>query len=291
MCGSLRLGAEAAVAILEGATATTDSFEVRLGEGPAVRVPSAVTPDLHDVGNWSDGLYMTRICRDSDLLDSLRRVPIEVLRGSSARGLEHGYRFAEALQLYWRKDQRSAEVALSALRATEAQNLPTPTVRSTHMLSRPAMEVLSRLNEKRAEAFNQSLVHAVELHREFWSRDEALGRNPDGYLSSGLRAWRLWPTMPKSRSRWNRTTCRRASPRRLSLGMSVGEHGAGDPLTADQALIAARATAAAEGWPGRNRCRSSVGGPGSSSERHAGRSGPLCASATSRAAAARRRSA
>jgi hypothetical protein len=51
-------------------------------------VPSAVTPDLHDVGNWMDGFFMAAICRTTELLDQLDRVPMKLLRGSATRGLE-----------------------------------------------------------------------------------------------------------------------------------------------------------------------------------------------------------
>jgi hypothetical protein len=182
----LRVGSQAAEAIFAGAMATGDHIEVRIGEGSPTRVPSAVTPDLHDVGNWTDGFLMATICREKEVVDSLCRVPIELLRRSTTRGLEHTYLFVQALQSYCRRGQDSAEWAQAALRATEDRSIPSPTLNTTRELSRPAIEVLLRLIGGRGELLNESLTRALELHREFWGRSEDKARDPSGYFSLRL---------------------------------------------------------------------------------------------------------
>jgi hypothetical protein len=186
ICRSLRLGAEAVVAIFEGAMATGDQIEVQLGEGAPARIPSAVSPGSHHGGNWKDGFFMAAICREKSLVDSLSRVPSQVFRGSSTRGLEHAYRFAEALQSYWKREGGSAEQALSALRAAEDENLPAPTVIATRELAVPEIRAFLRLIEKEAGPFNETLAQALVLHRQYWSRSEDLARDPRGYFSLSL---------------------------------------------------------------------------------------------------------
>jgi hypothetical protein len=186
VCRWLRIGGQAVAAIFEGAMATTDEIEVQLGDGPRARVPSHVTPDLHDVGNWTDGFFMAAICREADLLESLCRAPIELFRVSTTRGLEDSYLFAEALASHWSDGVGSAERALAALRATEETDRPAQTANATRELAVPEIQVFLRLIEKEAVPFNESLSRALELHRQFWSRDRETARDPLGYFSLSL---------------------------------------------------------------------------------------------------------
>jgi hypothetical protein len=186
VCRLLRLGAESVVAIFQGALADTDEIEVRLGEGPPARVRAAVTPDLHDVGNWTDGFFMAAISRDRELIEALCGVPMKLLRASTTRGLEDAYLFAEALQLHSKGQGDPRKPASAALLATEAADLPRPAVKATRELANPSIQVFLRLLEKEGGRFNETLAQALELHRRFWSRNEDVARDPAGYFSLPL---------------------------------------------------------------------------------------------------------
>jgi hypothetical protein len=185
-CGALRLGAEAVVAIFQGAMAPDEEIEVRLGDEPPARLPSNVSPDLHDGSNWMDGFFMAAVCRDDELLNSLCAVPSRIFRESTTRGPEYAYQFAEALQSYWKKEDSVAVRARSAADAAKDENLGFPATDATRDLARPAIEVFGRLIDGGAEAFNESLSRALELHRRFWSRSEDMARDPKGYFSLSL---------------------------------------------------------------------------------------------------------
>lgn len=189
-CRPLRIGAQAMVAVFDGALAVGEEVEVRIGDGPLALAPSAVDKSLHHVGNWTDGFSAAAICRERDLMDALCRVPVEVLRRSSTRGLEHTYLLAAALQAYWRKEGEARERAVTALQATEDEKLPGPALNATRELAVPKIEVFLRLVEGRPEPFNEALYRALQLHHHYWSR-EVVANDPVGYIGlylTGLAA-------------------------------------------------------------------------------------------------------
>lgn len=186
VCRSLLVGAEAVAAIFKGAMAGRGSIEVRIGEGPCVQVPSTVTPDLQDVGNWTDGFFMAATCRARDLLEFFCRVPVDLLRASTTRGLDDRYLFAEALQAYVLRAAGSADSALAALRAIRGDTVPPAAINATRDLGVPELELFLRLLEKEPGSFNESLARALEHHRSYWSQSDDLARDPRGYFSLSL---------------------------------------------------------------------------------------------------------
>jgi hypothetical protein len=48
--------------------------------------------------------------------------------------------------------------------------------------------VFLRLIEKEASPFNEALVEALALHRQYWSRSEDVACDPRGYFSLSLTA-------------------------------------------------------------------------------------------------------
>lgn len=187
VCRALRIGAQVMVAVFQGAQATSDEIEVRIGDGPPARVSSAVSAGSHHVGNWMDGFHCAVICRERRLLEALCRVPVELMRRSRTSALEDSFLYAEALQAYGRGEPGARDKAQAALEATKTEVLPAPTVEATHELAVPMMELFLRLIEGKPNGFNETLARAIELHKRYWSR-EKVSRDPRGYIALELTA-------------------------------------------------------------------------------------------------------
>jgi hypothetical protein len=102
------------------------------------------------------------------------------------RGLFGVHLFADALRLWWLRDERAASVLLEALRATDPGRGLIDAEWALD-LDVPQIEVAARVLARDAAALDQSLANAIELHRKYWSAGDRAGET-GGWVSFGLAA-------------------------------------------------------------------------------------------------------
>lgn len=182
LCMALRIGAQAANAIFTTASSASGAVQVLL-ENDLVQLPAIGTTSTSYAGNWMSGLFMAIICQDGQALHTLIHTPVSVLRQSSTKGDECMYLFVEALQGFLKRDRETSSYLLKALEATDPDRL---SIDPEYVLSIlvPEIDLLYRILEMDATAYNQALEKALEKHRQYWSKGQRK-TNPSGYLALG----------------------------------------------------------------------------------------------------------
>lgn len=189
-----------------------DTFWVRLGPGELVTLhgfqPSGSCGDTWDTAYW-----LARIFRDTDGLNWICNVPIEVL-GSQANTDEDYFPWAEGLQELHLAGRDPRSLVQDAIDMVEATMVNARTVGSPdddrdfdwdndwddlciirqnrdriQRISLPAYRTLASLLDEDETGFNANLLNAVQLHQNYWDYDGEDGnrsRNPTGYIALAL---------------------------------------------------------------------------------------------------------
>ncbi|MFB9365432.1 immunity 49 family protein [Kitasatospora albolonga] len=170
------------------AVGTGGSVVVRLGSA-GVREVQAVRPDHYtDAGSWLDAFWLAVVCREARRLDLLASVPIPVLRESGAVFDDYIYSWVRALQEF-----RSAGPELMGWleEALEGADPEVARIADREILVKllyPPIVAFFRLVQRDAEKFNEALLEAVRLHKEFWTADEERIDDSAGFVSLPLTA-------------------------------------------------------------------------------------------------------
>jgi hypothetical protein len=177
-----RIAGQASAAIFAVATATAE-VKVPLGGALTALPPKASVSGAY-VGNWLNGFHAAAVARDTAVLDRLSALDIQVLRRSPARSDECMFATVEAFNAFHRNDPGVAKRIIAALEATDPA-LVQHTPDEVGLIVVPMLGALGGLLSNQ-EVFDERMVTALELHKQYWS-DEERRRDPLGYLS--------WPLM------------------------------------------------------------------------------------------------
>lgn len=173
-------------ALFKVASAPLDAeVEVLLSPSLPSHFKNTFTSDQIHVDKWHTAFLVAAISRNAAALDTLCQTPIDLLRRSITRTNDYYFLYAEALQALWKREENVDEKLLAALEATDPDNIPERHTDFVLHIAVPEMELLMQYLADDEEAFNTSLVQALELHKKFYGMAEKFRRNPIGFLALG----------------------------------------------------------------------------------------------------------
>ncbi len=154
-----------------------------------VRTIPAVQPShFTDAGNWLTALWLAVICREQGRIDELVRVPVSLLRESGAVYDEYIYAWVEALQAYFTDRPEFGSSLVAAFRGTDPDQLQVAGRELMLSLLYPPLNLFLKFVQRDQEQFDQALVEALELHKQYWTADEDRSLSSEGAVSVPLLA-------------------------------------------------------------------------------------------------------
>ncbi|BAC88172.1 immunity 49 family protein [Gloeobacter violaceus] len=188
ICKAIQLIAKLAAGAFALASTSEKELEVYLDNNIKVRLPAKIDESEVNCSAWMSGFFAAAICRDLTVLDSLGRIPLELLRRSSTRYDEFMFSFIAALQGYWRGERDAARHLMAAMADAKPEKIQCCSEEYLYLKAVPQMEMMFQLMRKDGEAFNRSLYTALESHRELCNLDEDTRLDSDFYLAYDLLA-------------------------------------------------------------------------------------------------------
>ncbi|SEF27201.1 Immunity protein 49 [Amycolatopsis pretoriensis] len=159
-----------------------EQVEFRFGEDTVRRPATGPTRDSH-AANWLTAFYLAIVCRERPRIDRLAAVPAEVFRDSGADFDDFLTDWAQALRIWARGEDGLVDAVLTAMSGTEPESLrvfpPEPVLKQQF----PPMELFYLFTQREEAKFNDSLVLALDLHKQYWTADEDRQRNPEGFVA------------------------------------------------------------------------------------------------------------
>ncbi|MBD2248034.1 immunity 49 family protein [Nostoc sp. FACHB-888] len=180
---ALRIAAYSLTEVCRLANVPEGSYEIFVGEREPVMLPSGVTSYSSGI-SWLKGFYLAIACRETHLNDSLAQIPVAILKQSSTRSDEYLYLQIEALQSFWKGQADTPQRVIEAMKATDPEQVKVGTIDAALNLAVPEIDLLFRLLENDATAFNEALVKALECHKKHWGK-KSLKNDPHGFLALG----------------------------------------------------------------------------------------------------------
>lgn len=165
-----------AVLILYGAELRPNDLDVvpALDDENLQRLPGY----LANADNWLTAFYLAILCREQGRMTMLAEVPIGLLRASGVACDEVVYDWIDTLQTYWKE---GPDIGAKLNKAIDGTDPDRPSIVGRAYMLRivyPPMIQLYRILLNEPGKFDAALIHALELHREFWSSDME-GRSMD----------------------------------------------------------------------------------------------------------------
>lgn len=166
-------------AVFAAATTTEDQIQCRIAHKD--RTLRATGPQWYvHPGSWLTAFYLAVVCRERDRITALCQVPLSLLRENGERFEDYHYAWIDALQTYWLGGPDLGPKLVAAVDATDPEIVADP--ETVGKLLYPPMEVFHRFIRKDHETFNQALIRALELHKQYWSEEDR------AFQASGLVA-------------------------------------------------------------------------------------------------------
>ncbi|MFJ8046252.1 immunity 49 family protein [Kitasatospora sp. NPDC096147] len=173
---------QASVAVFASAGISEGQVECRIA-GRVRTIPAGDSLREAHAGNWLTAFWLCVVCRETERLDALAALPVEVLRESGAVYDEYVYAWVEALQAYWKREPLQAEKLAAAIEGSDPE---VARIASKDYLLRvvyPPMEMFYQFLKGDQAAFNSSLVQALELHKEYWTSDRERSITSTGFFA------------------------------------------------------------------------------------------------------------
>jgi hypothetical protein len=128
------------------------------------------------------------LSHDPHLVGSLCRTPLELIRRSSTKGPEFHDLFVEAVQAVWTKIKDAPARIAAALAATDPSRADVRTPEWDKYWWIPQLDLLSCL-AKRPGDFQETLMSALCLHKEYFSKSRDRRAEAWGFLALGPMAF------------------------------------------------------------------------------------------------------
>jgi hypothetical protein len=154
-----------------------------------VRTIPAVGPThFTDAGTWLDAFWLAVVCRDQARMTALCQVPIETLRASGAVFEEYIYHWVDALQTYWLERPGLGDKLVAAFDGTDPDRLRIVDRELMLKVLFPPLNLFHRFVAQDPVKFNEALVRALELHKEYWTADPEREESGDGDIPLAVLA-------------------------------------------------------------------------------------------------------
>ncbi len=188
ICKYLKLSAQAAAAIFVSASMKPGYTDVPIGDGALIHIPAIEPSSITHVARWCDGFFVAVISCDTESLDRLCIMPISLTQLSSTRSSELHYLFAEALQGFYLGKRDASSFLSDAIRLANPRDVYEGSWLFESSISIPWMNLLDCVMHSEQERFNNVLQEALQLHKQYWTKDEDSLLYPESYLALGLIA-------------------------------------------------------------------------------------------------------
>ncbi|MGW3194018.1 immunity 49 family protein [Streptomyces sp. NPDC001118] len=158
-------------ALFASATAPEGSTVEHLIAHKIRSIPAGGPKHFTDAGTWLEAFWLAVVCRDQDRMTQLCQVPIETLRASGAVFEEYIYDWVETLQTYWLERPGLGEKLTAAFDGTDPDRLRVIDREMMLKVLYPPINLFYRFISRDPVKFNEALVQALELHKEYWTAD------------------------------------------------------------------------------------------------------------------------
>ncbi|GCB46195.1 immunity 49 family protein [Streptomyces sp. NL15-2K] len=138
-----------------------------------------------DAGNWLAAFWLAIVCRDQKRMSQLCEIPVDRLRSPEGQYDDYVYHWVDALQAYWLQRPGLVDKLVAAI---EGSHPEVATASPRDLLQKvlyPPINLFHRFLRKDHDGFNQALVEALELHKEYWTADEDRTKDPEGRIALG----------------------------------------------------------------------------------------------------------
>ncbi|WP_432175180.1 immunity 49 family protein [Streptomyces sp. Tue6028] len=170
-------------ALFASATAPPDST-VPCTIGHKVRtIPAVGVTHFTDPGTWLEAFWLAIICRDQARMTQLCHVPIDTLRASGATYEEYIYVWVDVLQTYWLEQPGLGEKLVATFDGTDPDRLRFVDREMMLKVLYPPINLFYRFISQDPVKFNEALVQALNLHKEYWTTDPERDETADGAVA------------------------------------------------------------------------------------------------------------
>ncbi|MDJ0345623.1 immunity 49 family protein [Streptomyces sp. H10-C2] len=146
-------------------------------------IPASGTRHFAHAATWLEAFWLAVICRDQARMTQLCNVPIEQLRASGAQFEEYIYHWVDALQTYWLERPGLGEKLVTAFDGTSPDTLRSVDRELMLKILYPPLNLFHRFISQDPEKFNDALVEAIQLHKEYWTADEERSEDLSGAVA------------------------------------------------------------------------------------------------------------
>lgn len=151
-------------------------------------IPAVGPTHFTDAGTWLDAFWLAVVCRDQARMTALCQVPIETLRASGAVFEEYIYHWVDALQTYWLERPGLGDKLVAAFDGTDPDRLRIVDRELMLKVLFPPLNLFHRFVAQDPVKFNEALVRALELHKEYWTADPEREESGDGDIPLAVLA-------------------------------------------------------------------------------------------------------
>ncbi|QOV47737.1 immunity 49 family protein [Streptomyces chromofuscus] len=166
-------------AVFAAATTSDDHVQCRIAHKD--RTLEATGPQWYvNPGSWLSAFYLAVVCRERDRITALCEVPLSLLRENGGQFEEYHFGWVDTLQTYWRGGSDLGTKLVAAVDGTDPAAARDP--ETAGKLLYPPMEMFHRFVRQDTDGFHRALVHALQLHKEYWTEESR------AFQASGLVA-------------------------------------------------------------------------------------------------------
>lgn len=177
----LRTGAQAATALFAAAAAADGEIQADVTKPLRLR---ATGPTLAaNAGHWLLGAWLAVIDRDDELIQRLCAIPLDTLRASGAEHDDYMYPWVETVQAFLAHREVTPELFGAVMDGTDPDTARITPRRIMLQFVYPPIEMFYYLLRRDEEKFTAATVRALDQHRQYWTSDEHLAEEPDGFLA------------------------------------------------------------------------------------------------------------
>ncbi|WP_318279770.1 immunity 49 family protein [Streptomyces griseoloalbus] len=151
-------------------------------------IPAVGITHFVDAGTWLEAFWLAVVCRDQARMTQLCEVPVETLRASGAVFEEYIYHWVDALQTYWLERPGLGDKLVAAFEGTDPDRLRFLDRETMLKVLYPPINLCYRFLGRDPDQFNEALVQALELHKEYWTANEERQETSDGDIPLAVLA-------------------------------------------------------------------------------------------------------
>jgi hypothetical protein len=151
-------------------------------------IPAVGPKHFTDAGTWLEAFWLAVVCRDQARMTQLCQVPIETLRDSGAVFEEYIYHWVDALQTYWLERPGLGDKLVAAFEGTDPDRLRFIDREMMLKVLYPPVNLFYRFISQDPVKFNEALVQALQLHKEYWTADPEREESGDGDIPLAVLA-------------------------------------------------------------------------------------------------------